>query len=84
MSRLVSGVNVILECVRLLQLQSSILPLIPEIYDILNQEEGVARFLPVQMKARFMCGQVNWPSLSRKGHFISSLLLKLGLIYPLG
>lgn len=79
-----SGVNVILECVRLLQPQSLVLPLIPGIYDILNQEEGAARFLPIQMKAKFMCGWVNRPSLSRKGHFIPSLHLKLGLIYPLG
>lgn len=54
-----SGVNVILECVRLLQPQSLVLPLIPKIYDILNQEEGAARFLPIQMKAKFMCGWVN-------------------------
>lgn len=79
-----SRVNVVLECVRLLQPENLVLPLIPGIYDILNQEEGAARFLPVQIKAIFMCHRVNWSSLSRKGHFISSLHLKLRLIYPLG
>lgn len=79
-----SGVNVVLECVRLLRPESLVLPLIPGIYDIRNQEEGAARFLPIQMKAKFMCCRVNGSSLSRKGHFISCLHLKLGLIYPLG
>lgn len=77
-----SGVSVVLECVRLLWPESLVLPLIPGIYDILNQEKGAGRFLPIQMKAKFMYHRVNWSSPSRKGHFISSLHLRLGLIYP--
>lgn len=71
------------EGIRLQKPEEVYIPLIPGIYDILNQEEGSVRFFQFQMKAKFMSGQMNSPSLSGDD-FISSLQSELGLIYPFG
>lgn len=41
------AVDALLECIRLQRLESLVISLIPGIYDLLNQEEGSARFFPI-------------------------------------